>query len=321
MSIFSKRINSINAIREALDNLPDGLCFFDKSGLPVLCNRQMHRLSFRLSSEAIHTLPVLQEALTPQRLPSDIQYENSSYILPDGSAWSFSFEKIITESGAYTQVTAFEVSELRQKQELLKKANEAKNQTISALEHIEDNIIDITREEELLAMKMQLHNQFGYNLQTIRRFFENGCSEDEKAEFVESQRDMLRKLAGDIDDGDEADAIDELKKLVSSLDMNLIVNGELPQNKQARTLLVAALRENLINTVSHAGGRKVVADLVYREGYLTVTITNDGKQPEGEIVEGGGLSSLRKMIESAGGQMLVSSKPRFELVLTVRCEV
>ena len=31
----------INAVKEALDNLPTGICFFDRRGLPVLCNLQM----------------------------------------------------------------------------------------------------------------------------------------------------------------------------------------------------------------------------------------------------------------------------------------
>ena len=39
------------------------------------------------------------------------------------------------------------------------------------------------------------------------------------------------------------------------------------------------------------------------ENYIAV-FTNNGKPPEAEITEGGGLSSLRRRIRSAGGKLL-----------------
>jgi signal transduction histidine kinase len=53
------------------------------------------------------------------------------------------------------------------------------------------------------------------------------------------------------------------------------------------------------------------------ENFATVTVTNDGKPPESEITEGGGLSTLRKRVERAGGTMLVQSVPVFKLTVTV----
>ena len=35
--------------KEAFDNLPSGVCFFNNHGIVTLCNRQMHRLVFSLS--------------------------------------------------------------------------------------------------------------------------------------------------------------------------------------------------------------------------------------------------------------------------------
>lgn len=48
-----------------------------------------------------------------------------------------------------------------------------------------------------------------------------------------------------------------------------------------------------------------------------VTLTNNGRQPEQDIKEGGGLSSLRTMAENADGQMTVESVPKFSLTITV----
>ena len=49
----------------------------------------------------------------------------------------------------------------------------------------------------------------------------------------------------------------------------------------------------------------------------TVAVTNNGNIPEHEIVEGGGLSTLRRRVERAGGTMTVQSFPCFQLTVTV----
>ncbi|MBQ4475718.1 MAG: hypothetical protein II935_05950, partial [Bacteroidales bacterium] len=48
-----------------------------------------------------------------------------------------------------------------------------------------------------------------------------------------------------------------------------------------------------------------------------VTITNSGNPPKGAIKEGGGLTSLRQTVENAGGEMYVSHKPNFTLILNL----
>lgn len=52
-----------NAIKESFDRLPTGVCFFDRTGSIVLCNRRMYQLSrFLLDSDMQH-LGEVQEAL------------------------------------------------------------------------------------------------------------------------------------------------------------------------------------------------------------------------------------------------------------------
>ena len=52
-----------------------------------------------------------------------------------------------------------------------------------------------------------------------------------------------------------------------------------------------------------------------------ITITNNGAAPSGPIKEGSGLSSLRHSIESAGGEMHMTYKPRFTLLLIIPRDV
>ena len=52
-------------------------------------------------------------------------------------------------------------------------------------------------------------------------------------------------------------------------------------------------------------------------GQISAVYTNNGKQPKQEIIEGGGLASLRERIERAGGIMTVQSLPFYSLTLTL----
>ena len=123
------------------------------------------------------------------------------------------------------------------------------------------------------------------------------------------------KQDGDAFDSDKTVA--ELTEGIAGIGVALHVRGEFPQKSGAAYLLTAAVRECAINTVRHAKGSEMTVELTKTPHSLIAAITNDGLAPAGEVVEGGGLSALRRRIEGAGGSMQVESTPRFRLVITL----
>ena len=99
-----------------------------------------------------------------------------------------------------------------------------------------------------------------------------------------------------------------------------IQNGKLPDDESTAYLLTCAVRECVTNAVRYADASELYAVFTEDEGFATVTITNNGKLPESEIIEGGGLSTLRRRVERAGGSMSVQSFPKFQLTVTVPTE-
>jgi signal transduction histidine kinase len=93
--------------------------------------------------------------------------------------------------------------------------------------------------------------------------------------------------------------------------------GKLPKEESAAYLLTCAVRECVTNAVRYAGASELYADFTETETDATVVVYNDGKQPDSEIVEGGGLSTLRRRVERAGGTMTVQSLPVFRLTVAV----
>ena len=73
----------------------------------------------------------------------------------------------------------------------------------------------------------------------------------------------------------------------------------------------------MTNAVRHAGAKELYVSLSCNYGTASVSVTNDGALPDGEIVEGGGLASLRIRVGNSGGTMKVETSPRFELTVSV----
>lgn len=97
--------------KEAFDNLPSGVCFFNNHGIVTLCNRQMHRLVFSLSGRDLQSLYELRTLM--ERGPMHGTREQNLFRLDDGSVWRFSEEAVCAADGAqYTQVIASNVTVL-----------------------------------------------------------------------------------------------------------------------------------------------------------------------------------------------------------------
>ena len=78
--------------KEAFDNLPSGVCFFNNHGIVTLCNRQMHRLVFALSGRDLQSLYEMRTLM--ESTPMHGTREQNRFHLDEGSVWRFSEESV-----------------------------------------------------------------------------------------------------------------------------------------------------------------------------------------------------------------------------------
>ena len=109
-----------------------------------------------------------------------------------------------------------------------------------------------------------------------------------------------------------------LKQTFKALEFIIYDDGS--DEESAAYILTCAVRECVTNAVRYAGATQLYAEFNETGSESTVTVTNNGRQPDSEIVEGGGLSTLRRRVERAGGTMTVQSRPRFQLTVIVSKE-
>ena len=69
----------------------------------------------------------------------------------------------------FFQFLASEVSELYRNKVLLKEENQKLQEMSVAMKELSKNVVTLTREEEMLSMKMRVHDNLGYSVLAAQR--------------------------------------------------------------------------------------------------------------------------------------------------------
>ncbi len=320
MKLFSKNRLGRNSIKESLDDLPSGICFANQKGIIVLCNRKMDMLSRELIGHDLQYLTELEEAL--ERPQQTVTIADAKYRLYQfgRQVWRFSKNMIRDKYGAgYTEILAIDVTELYEKEAELKRENEILEITNARAIALYGELDRIVRDEENFAMKVKIHDELGMALLKSRQLLSgNPTLEELKRMGVLwshigtglgiTDTELAREAAFCA----EKERM-ELVKLMEGIGVHMEIIGNFPAGELQVRLLSSAIRECATNLVRHAEGNEMLVELFKQNGKVYADITNNGKCPEREIKEGGGLSALRKRIETAGGSMMIQSIPRFQL--------
>ncbi|MCI5537961.1 MAG: ATP-binding protein [Oscillospiraceae bacterium] len=310
---YLRRKNEISpfSVKEATDKLPMGLCYADPDGRIILCNVLMRRLSFALSGHELQIAGDFEKAL--EQPDKSITVNGDCYILPDKTVWQFRKQNITVDNDDnWLQMTAHNVTELYNGNVRQAVINDELKQVNRKLHKMYERMADDIKEKESLDLKIHIHDTIGRSLLTIHDIIESDENTDKK---LETLQEAIAVLTSDRVTADGT--MDEVIQTAKTLGVTVTANGYLPPDSLAEELTVAAARECVTNCIKHAGGNEVYICIFERMNLYDITITNNGAVPSEPIKEGSGLSSLRRSIESAGGEMHTAYKPRFALLLTL----
>lgn len=302
-----------NAIKESFDRLPTAVCFFDRSGGIVLCNRQMYRLSQYLLNSDMQYLEELQKALaSPPKGITPIASAENTYRFPDGLVWKFEKAAVTDRYGeTYIQLTAADVTALHRALEQLAEDNRKLEQDAEKLRRLSENVAAVAREREQLAAKSAMHDSLAACI-TVTKQYLAGDLGGINADVV--LREWEKSIV--FRDAERLPAREALYESADSSGVAIRIRGAEPAGGAA-DLMYAAMQVCLSNAIQYAQATKLIANIWEDGDRYTVLIRNNGKPPEKTITEGGGLSNLRRRIERIGGTMTVQSLPEFALVIGI----
>lgn len=308
------------SVREGLDQLPDGVCFSLPDGFPHLVNNRMQQISNTAFGSGVSDALALNRRFENRGfLPGcavDEDKGNTFFILPGDSVWQIRQQQINAAGKPFTETIAYDVTERYKMIRELKNRNERLEAANRRLRDHLNNIDRSVREKEILSAKVSLHNRLGQCLLIVNSYLRG--SENDRKTVTDQLRETVALLQSDTPDTPEADRLDAVRKAADAVGVEITIRGEIPE--RYKSLFEVALHECLTNTVKHAHGCRLDAEILKDNGLVTITFVNNGIPPKGTIRETGGLRNLRAMVQKQNGTMEIESAPAFRLILCFRQE-
>ena len=297
---------SSHSVKFAADDLPAGLCIYDKSGRILLMNETMAKIGTDITGEYV---------LSGDQIFSRVDTaHNTPLLLSDGSVYTFAIEKTTTGSAELTEIIAENITE---EYELTERLHRIDNELVSRQKRLKElNVLitELTIQKEILAAKTIVHDRFGSTMIATKRFIRGDSeSSPEEIRAIWNKTLDLLKTAGE---PEQKDIFGKVFTVAGYVGVDIDVKGELPTERESGEIIVTALIECLTNTFRHAHGDRILLECTKAGGRDIYMITNNGEAPKAEIHESGGLKNLRQAAENMGWRMEIQSIPAFRLTLT-----
>lgn len=334
---------SPGSVKESLDALPDGVCFFSEDGRILLSNRRMQHISSDITGIGILNGEKLWRCIEEKSVKMDVS-DGLVIFTSDSKVWNVRRSEIEAEGNRINEIVALDVTEQYELRRELEERNERLNSVNERLRIFSRDMSRLTAEKELLDAKIKVHDDLGRSLLAFRAYLTAEPSKRDRSKLLPLWRYVISVMKKETAPSEEWDAIE---KTAESLHIQIEINGDLPAgladlpvSGEVRSAIMAAIRECLTNTARHAGGDRLFvlikcgveqgADHASTSGNpsasgtapcddaphgIRIEITNNGRAPLVPIQEAGGLSNLRHMVERAGGIMTIESSPQFLLRL------
>ncbi len=301
------------SIKEGVDQISSGLCFYQVDGRVILMNSRMNGLCHTIVGRELQNAALFWEILSGGAVFPGVKrlsYGNHPiFRLPNGTVWSFAREELKD----FVQLTAVETTQ----QQALTDELQERNLDLAAmnlrLRTYNENVEALTRAKERLETKVRIHSDLGQALLAARRYLMDPDAQMPPLDIWRHSIAMLRK---EMETKKQEDPLQMLEKAARTAGVELCISGKLPERMEHKQFFMLAASEALTNAVFHASAQKLYITLSEQNKQWTMRFTNDGVRPEIPITEGGGLGSLRRKAEEIGASMTVQSTPEYVLTIT-----
>lgn len=305
-----------NCVKQAMDMLPCAVCYFAPSGDVKLCNLQMHRLFHKLAQKELQTLDDLTQALADCDERSGIirlSEVRQTYLFPDGKVWRYSQSEVAANGKRYTESLFADVTNLYEKNLELHRQTAQLQKIAAELKQLSENVQTLAEERETLTAKTKLHDSMGSGLLAVRRILQQKTDSSENDAAV-MQFSRAVEILQEENIRPHYDVTEFIKDAAVS-GICVKITGSLPEETELLRLILPILREACVNAARHADAATLFVDARKTAESVILSISNDGKQPEHEVVPRGGLADFNKRIAQARGSMEIQSYPSFKLTV------
>ena len=293
-----EKLNNFS-IKKVIDSSDFGFLIL-KGKKKILINNTMYEILNKLN---------IKENYVENIIKQSIEEINGNYVTSvEEKNYVFAINK--------NEVIAFDITEEYNLQKELNNQNkkiEANNkELILGIENVEE----LEKEKNLLKLKNRYHDILGQNLSILQQYLNRQNINQESFEEIKF---MIKKMFIDIEDTENPNVnLENLIKIHKKNGTDIIVDGELPQNKEMARIFFEIIREATTNEIKHAGSSHVFVKIreTLMETYMI--ITNDGKKANEFIAENEGIKGMRRKVNKLNGVFYISTVPEFSVNVSIK---
>ncbi len=310
---FAKKRPSPDSVKEALDDLPAGVCFIDENGTVALSNVKMnewcHQLTRQPLADGFAFLRELEAA-------GERRGEQRLLRLSEDLVLLFTQSIVEADGKQYRALAAADMTEQYRVTAFLEEKN-AKLRDISVrMKAYSVEQTELIMRRESLAARVAVHDALGHALLRTKQYLEHPDPDEAFALFALLKQTNDHLLVAARTEGDpETDPLEHALQIAKGIGVKVRITGDPPQAAELRLLAGQAVRECATNAVKHADGDAMELAFSETPGFFSVILKTNGAPAPGPVALTGGLRSLGDAVSSAGGSVRVQPLPAFTVTL------
>ena len=316
-----EEISSLS-IKEALDKMDFGLLFFkaDKSndGQIILVNNKMQELIHILVGHQIYNgryfynLLLADKVLlgsTKQPIENQIVYK-----LPNNQVYNFKPEIIKINNLDYILLVASDKTDIQNANLELYHQQEQLEIRNKELRMMLNNLEELCRNEETLSAKARVHDLLGQRISLILSSVREHKKPDEEL-LASIANGLLEELRNSKTEHDFS--IGKLAANFKNLGIDVQIEGQLPENNKIKAVFYKIIAEAMTNAIRHGFATEISIIIEKNDNISALLIRDNGNIKDENIIEGGGLTNMRKLVNEIGGEFAYESKNGFTILVKV----
>lgn len=319
---------TVMSVKDGMDKLQAGLCYWKENGQIILSNRKMNALCLELTGESLLNGSLFYRMVLERG-------EGERITMLDGTIRQFRHGMVNFHGERIHELISTDVTEFCQKNEELRQEAESLRKMNEKLQRYHQNIEEMVRQQEILQAKERIHDEMNKLMLltsvhadeiSVRRDESTGAAKESTGKTEESApgeldkaflawKDHVRLLDGSAGRASADPGMTDLERLAKLLDIQMIISDDAVSklSPEHGEILRITLSEAMANAIKHAQAKKVEVSVFRDDQRVEILITNDGFVPEGPVTEGGGLSNVRRRVEMAGGRLEILWEGGFAL--------
>ena len=311
---FVKCRPSPDSVKEALDDLPVGVCFMAEDGTAAMANLRMNEWCHLLTG-----LPLVNGTAFLRAIEKAGERGGGNTLLrfPDGTALQFDETEVTVDGKRYRQLTATDLTEQYRVTARLEENNAKLRDITVRMKAYSVELTDLVMDREKLNARVTLHDEVGHVLLRAKHYFDHPEEADAAALYELLLRTNEFLLHAADESPEREDPLTGAVQLAKGIGVTVTCEGPAPENGALRGLIGQAVRECAMNAVKHADGDRLLVSFTPSAYGLTVTLSANGRPAASDVVPTGGLKSLNAAVLAAGGTMRTETEGEFTVVLTL----